>query len=494
MALMSRFTTLLDTDLGDRTVRFAIRSLYNDTLRQPVFRAARALAPPVVRVSRRHGDSARIDRELEAFALAVVDTVDRTIARRAVSREFMETAASVWARALGGSSQDPERVRFKEENGVEPPWVLVVAPGAACNLNCNGCYAGSAGSGPSMPFSELDRLVDEAKRLWGIKVVVFTGGEPLLYRSESKGVLDIVERHPDLLFLIFTNGTLIDRGVARRFASLGTPTAALAVEGLEESTDSRRGKGAFEQVTRAMCELEDAGALIGISMTVTRHNCAELLSDDFLEFFFVQHAAMYGFLFQYMPEGRDPDPSLMVTPEQRLWMWEHTWDIIEKRSIILFDFWNHGTLIGGCVAAGRDRGYVYVDWDGNVLPCVFAPYSTCNIHDLHARGKTLNDAWASPFLAEIRDWQRRHVSGQGQETFAGAGSRLVRACPVRDHYADFRDIVLRTGAKPVGPTAGPCLTSSAFARQMTDYGQSFAEVSRPVLEGEYARKAKARRP
>jgi hypothetical protein len=260
---------------------------------------------------------------------------------------------------------------------------------------------------------------------------------------------------------------------------------ALSVEGLEESTDARRGAGSFAKVLRAMDELRDAGALVGISITATRHNCEELLSDELLDFFFVKNSVVYGFLFQYMPEGRDPDPSLMLTPDQRLWMWKRSWEVIEERQIPLFDFWNHGTIVGGCVAAGRERGYLYVDWDGNVLPCVFAPYAACNIQEVHAVGGTLDDAWASPLLAGIRDWQIRHAAPDGPVGSGSVGSRLVYTCPVRDHYSDFREIVLRTRAEPVGTSAGWCLSSQGYASQMIEYGRDFAALSRPVLDAEY---------
>jgi MoaA/NifB/PqqE/SkfB family radical SAM enzyme len=486
MSLVSRSAQLIDTDFGERVVRIAAGGLYHDSLRRPVISAIHAMSPTVMKIGRRHGASAVIDREKEAFWYAILDTIDRTATRRAVTKDFMKTAASTWARSLASSETDPARVAFKEEHGIEPPWVLVIAPGAECNLRCTGCSAAAAGPGPSLPFEELERIVSEARRLWGIKVLVFTGGEPLLYRSEGKGVLDIAERNPDLLTLIFTNGSLIDRKTARRFERLGTPTPALSVEGLRETTDARRGPGAFDDVLRAVAALEDAGALTGISLTATRRNCEEIFSDEFLDFFFREHSAMYGFIFQYMPEGRDPDPALMVTPEQRLWMLERSWEVIEEKKIVLADFWNHGTLVGGCVAAGRDRGYVYIDWDGNVLPCVFAPYSDCNIMEIHSRGGTLNDAWESPFLGALREWQTGHASGDCS-CACDKDYRFVYACPVRDHYSDFRDIVLRTGARPIGASAGACLSSGQFTSRMSEYGRDFAELSRPTLDARYRR-------
>ncbi|MBU1943203.1 MAG: radical SAM protein [Actinobacteria bacterium] len=470
--------------MGERVLRAGVGLLYHDCARGAALGAARLLTEAFVHAGRRHGTAPRIDRERELFAKAVLATTDRMAARRAASRHFMETSGLLWARALAGADRAGARRRFERVHGFEPPWVLVVAPTGACNLRCPGCYSGESGGG-SMAFDELDRLVAEARRLWGIKVLVFSGGEPMLYGSDSKRILDLVARHQDLLCLVFTNGTMIDRDSARRYASLGNVTVALSIEGLAETTDARRGPGSFEEVCRAADMLTDAGAIFGVSMTATSRNCEELLSDELLDRFFADRPAFYGFIFQYMPEGRGPDPSLMPTPAQRLWIWERTWEVIESRRIMLIDFWNHGTLVGGCAAAGRERGYLYVDWDGNVLPCVFAPYSDVSIRDVWDRGGTLSDAWASPFLSEIRGWQRRHVSGGGPGECGEVGGRMLRTCPVRDHYPEFRDMVLRTGARPVGESAGSCLSSPSFASSMADYGRDFAALSRPLLDEEY---------
>ena len=491
--LTSRFTSrltalvswLLDTRTGEKLFRRAVGLLYLDYVRRPLVWTVGRIAEEFVRSGRHHGKSPRIDRERMLFAQSVLAAVDRVAERRTMSRDYLEHASLLWARALVNSEQDAARTRFRAEREVGSPVVLVIAPTGACNLECPSCYSGRSAGGHMMPFSELDRIVTEAKALWGIRVVVFTGGEPFMYRSEGKGILDLADRHRDLLCLIFSNGTLIDRDVARRMATTGTSTVALSVEGLREQTDARRGAGAFDRTLHAMSVLNDAGVPVGISMTATRENCRDVFSDELLDFFFTRNSIFYGFVFQYMPEGSDPDPSLMPTPEQRLWMWERSWEVIEKRRIPLFDFWNHGTLIGGCIAAGREGGYLYIDWDGNVLPCVFAPYSDTNIHEIHAAGGTLNDAWASPFLSEIRAWQGKRVEEEGAVVCSTAGGQLVCTCPVRDHYADFRDMVLKTDAQPAGPSAGSCISNNGFVRQMTQYGQDFVRVSRDVLDKEY---------
>ena len=52
---------------------------------------------------------------------------------------------------------------------------------------------------------------------------------------------DAAAKHPDVFFLMYTNGTLINETVANRLAALGNVTPAISVEGWQERTDERRG-------------------------------------------------------------------------------------------------------------------------------------------------------------------------------------------------------------------------------------------------------------
>ena len=108
---------------------------------------------------------------------------------------------------------------------------------------------------------------------------MFSGGEPLFYRSEGKGVLDIVERNPDLLFLLFTNGTMVTEEIAARLFRLGNLTLAFSVEGMRALTDDCRGEGIFDMVIDKIRLVRKVGVPFGVSVSVTRHNYHEVLSD-----------------------------------------------------------------------------------------------------------------------------------------------------------------------------------------------------------------------
>ncbi|MEN8692585.1 MAG: radical SAM protein [Desulfobacterales bacterium] len=309
-------------------------------------------------------------------------------------------------------------------------------------------------------------------------------GEPFAYRSNGYNLLDMIQGHPDLLFMSYTNGTLLNDRVAERLADLGNYSPAISVEGWRERTDIRRGEGVFDQVLDAFSRLREVGVPFGISLTATRENAKEILSEKFIDFLFEEQGAAYGWIFHYMPIGRSYTIDLMPTPEQRLWMWRRSWEIIREKQIFLADFWNHGTLSHGCISAGRytGGGYMYIDWNGFVTPCVFVPYSPVNINDLYAEDKTLTDAWRESFFAEIRDWQEEYVNGDGEH-----GNWLV-PCPIRDHNAQFRSWLRKHEPDPVDENAAQALLDPDYACGMDAYDEAYQALSSGVWKRYYLEK------
>ena len=162
----------------------------------------------------------------------------------------------------GGDAEAKEK--FYMEFGFYPPTFVTISPTKACNLRCIGCYASSEErNAERLDLDVFDRIIQEIKELWGSHFVVISGGEPLLY----KGLFDIAEKHRDTFFLMYTNGTLIDEKVAKKLAELGNITPAISVEGFEKETDTRRGKGVYKRIRKAMQNLRDSGVPFGISIT-----------------------------------------------------------------------------------------------------------------------------------------------------------------------------------------------------------------------------------
>jgi len=422
-----------------------------------------------------------VDEDSTLLGLAMVHSLDRALAEQRFSQATMRAVLqTVTQKMLIEKGDRPARESFKARYGSYPPGLLLVSPGKGCNLHCTGCYADSGTTPAKLDWDVFDRVVTEAKTEWGTHFFAISGGEPLAYRSKGKGILDMAEKHSDCYFMMYTNGTLIDDEVVARLASIGNLSPALSLEGWREQTDGRRGSGVFDKVIAAMDRLRDAGVLYGISLTPTRQNCDEILSDAFLDFCYQEHGALYGWMFQYMPIGRSFTFDLMLTPEQRLRMWHRSWELVRDRRLFLADFWNQGTVTRGCIAAGRysGGGYMCVDWNGFVAPCVFMPYSPVNINDVYAQGKTLSDAWAEPFLAGVRNWQKQYDEAHGN---------LMMPCPMRDHHADLRRILAEHEPEPVDENARAALLDPEYAHRLAEYDATYEQISAPLWQEHYMR-------
>ena len=371
---------------------------------------------------------------------------------------------------------------FKKIYGRTPPAFLVIAPSKRCNLHCVGCYASSdSRSAETIPYDTLNRILDEKKELWNSGFTVITGGEPFMYSSEGKNILDVVEEHPDQYFLFYTNGTLITKDIAKRMARLGNVTLAVSVEGFESQTDARRGKGVFKKIIQAFENMRNEGVPFGISTTATRNNAELLVSDEFLDFYFNKQKATYGWLFQYMPIGRKYTLNYVITPEQRLYLFKKEREILWDKKLFYPDFWNSGVLSTGCISSGREGGYLYIDWNGTVTPCAFFPYSTVNIIDVYKNGGNLNDAYNQQFFEAIRKWQDAY----GYKRKPDHVGNYIIGCPIRDHYKMVRNIIDKYNAQPEDMSAKEALEDKEYYNGMVEYDMKLKKLLDPYWRDIY---------
>jgi MoaA/NifB/PqqE/SkfB family radical SAM enzyme len=224
----------------------------------------------------------------------------------------------------------------------------------------------------------------------------------------------------------------------------------------------------------------------GISATPTKLNWDVISSDEFADFYFNEQGAVYGWSFQYMPVGRGQSVDLMVPPKDRVTMLRRLQHLVRDRRIFIADFWNSGPTSCGCISAGRSEGgYLYIDWNGNVTPCAFVPYSTDNINDVYARGGDLNDILDSQLFERIRNWQDTY----GFRRPADGVDNWLCPCVIRDHFSVLREAVLETGARPINDEAAIALEDSEYCERMERYGREIKELTDPIWAEEYMSKS-----
>ena len=354
-------------------------------------------------------------------------------------------------------SETSFREEVKATDGFRPPFFFVISPTMRCNLNCYGCYAGEYEQSFGLSHEVLDRILREALDL-GIHFVTFSGGEPFIRRD----IFDFFEKYRDMIFQIYTNGTLIDEGMADRLSHLGNVAPIISVEGLEEATDFRRGKNHFHRIMHVMDLLREKRVLFGASVTQTRQNYLEISSDEFADLM-VEKGVYLIWYFQYIPIGRRPDLSLMLTPQQRDEVRRRLGRIRSTRPFFICDFWNDGPYVDGCLAGGRE--YFHINANGDVEPCVFVHFAVDNIYE-----KSLKEVLNSPFFKGIR----------ARQPFS---ENPLTPCMIIDQPQQLRELVKHYGARPTHPGAETLV--GELAPELDRYAEEYHAIARESWEREY---------
>jgi len=424
----------------------------------------------------------RVQEEKYHYMMGLLHGLERAIERGWISQHVLERVVEVFLKRTFLEREFLSR-EAAQKIGFQPPLFVTISPTAVCNLKCAGCYAESSPEKQaSLEFDLVDRILTEKENLWASYFTVISGGEPFMWRDGNRGLLDLVEKHNTNFFMVYTNGTLTNDDCARRMAELGNITLAISVEGFEAETDARRGKGVFKKIMTAMETLRRHGVPFGISATPTKENWRVISSDRFVDFYFEEQGAIYGWLFQFMPIGRGPVLDLMVPPVERVQMLEKLRKVVRERKIFLADFWNSGPTSSGCISAGRPGGYFYIDWNGDVMPCVFVPYAVANIREVYARGGNLNDVLQAPLMVRIREWQNEYGYAQPAEQV----HNWLCPCVVRDHFDVLHKAVLETGARPTTEGAAAAIHDPEFYRGMINYDRALEELTAPIWSRDYA--------
>jgi MoaA/NifB/PqqE/SkfB family radical SAM enzyme len=307
-------------------------------------------------------------------------------------------SASAFAR-LGVEMKQAERRRAAE--GVDVPPLMIVSTTDECNLSCKRCYARERGKAANAELADdrVSELLAEASEL-GVSIVLLAGGEPLL----SHGWLDAMARHPEMAGLVFTNGTLLDADRRVWFEEHRHIFPLLSIEGGEAQTDLRRGSSVYAQVAAAMSSLQSAEVPFGVSITVTRENIEDILTDHFVTEYISKGCRLFVFV-EYVPvtEGTD---SLILTKAEKTRLTDFARNVKRRHSALFIAFPGDETQYGGCLAAGR--GFLSISAGGDVEPCPFAPFSDVNLRDT-----SLKDALKSRLLRKVRENHDKLIEGSG---------------------------------------------------------------------------------
>jgi MoaA/NifB/PqqE/SkfB family radical SAM enzyme len=309
----------------------------------------------------------------------------------------------------------------EEKYNCNIPWAILMDPTSACNLHCTGCWAAEYGNKLNMSYETLDSIIEQGKKL-GTYMYIYSGGEPLVRKND---IIRLCEKHSDCEFLAFTNATLIDEEFADEMLRVQNFIPAISIEGFEEETDFRRGKGTYQSIIKAMEILKKKRLPFGASLCYTSKNTETIGSEEYFDDL-IAKGCKFAWLFTYMPVGVDAVPELMASAEQRKFMYDQIRKFRGTKPLFTMDFWNDGEYVNGCIAGGRC--YLHINANGDIEPCAFIHYADSNIKE-----KTLLEAYQSPLFMQYRKNQPFNEN-------------LLQPCPLLDNPGRLTAMVTESGA------------------------------------------------
>lgn len=323
----------------------------------------------------------------------------QNIVKGAIRATLKDPKESIFIARYAEYSKVAAKLRQEaSERGENVPPFLIASITSNCNLHCAGCYSrANHACTDSTPVNQLNdddwkNIFEEAKNL-GVGFILLAGGEPMIRRDVIKAAGAI----PQIIFPIFTNGTLIDEEYCKLLDHHRNLIPVFSIEGHKDTTDARRGTGVYDKITKGMEIMQKKHLTYGSSVTVTTENMDEVTSDAFINKLKTAGSKVVFFI-EFVPVTEEAK-HLAPGDHEREMMKEQLNRLREEYSDMIFiSFPGDEKTSGGCLAAGR--GFFHINSHGGAEPCPFSPYSDINVKDT-----SLKEAMNSNLFQKLRDGQ-----------------------------------------------------------------------------------------
>ncbi|TDR45994.1 heme d1 biosynthesis radical SAM protein NirJ [Pseudomonas brenneri] len=235
---------------------------------------------------------------------------------------------SHYLRTLAGQCPPPRSAKPGSQRAPVVIWNLL----RRCNLTCKHCYATSA---DSVFRDELDteaalKVIDDLHEA-GVKVLILSGGEPLL--REDLFQLSAYARRKGFFVALSSNGTLIDEGNIQQIAAARFDYVGISIDGLKATHDAfRQCEGSFERSMHAINLCRQAGIRVGLRTTLTQENYAQLpqllalMREYDVQKFYLSHLNYSG----RGKRSRQLDAHQQMSRDAMLMLFQQAWDDIQN--------------------------------------------------------------------------------------------------------------------------------------------------------------------
>lgn len=177
-------------------------------------------------------------------------------------------------RLLCDSVGPGDHLRYEKKDVPRP--VVVWNCTRQCNLSCIHCYANANNrkSPEEMDTASAKAFISDLAD-FGVPVVLFSGGEPLLRQDLFE--LARLAREQGMRVALSTNGTSIDRSIAEELNSIGFAEVGISLDGIGANNDRFRGKdGAYQAALEGIRNCVASGLRVSLRLTITRFNYQEI--------------------------------------------------------------------------------------------------------------------------------------------------------------------------------------------------------------------------
>lgn len=289
----------------------------------------------------------------------------------------------------------------RKKQGKLYPAFLMISITDNCNLNCQGCWVKIDNKSKGMDFQTLDNIISNSKNQ-GSYFFGILGGEPLLYPQ----LFELLKKHSDCYFQLFTNGTVISESVAEKIRKLGNVSPLISVEGLEDVSDIRRGaQDVFSKTMNGIDECVKNKLFTGVATSICKSNINDLATEEFVQKC-IDKGIHYLWYYIYRPVGSNPTPELALSEEEILKLRKFIVDIRSKVPLMIIDtYWDHK---GNAVCPGATGMSHHINPSGDIEFCPPVQFACENVND----GKNLEGVFEnSVFIKSLREEIPKHTRG-----------------------------------------------------------------------------------
>jgi len=305
---------------------------------------------------------------------------------------------------------------------ISSPFLISYAVTRKCNLKCKHCYSDATEEPAPNELStgEAKRFLDDVVN-WGIKLLIFDGGEPL-----CRGDFFDIARYASekgLRVVIGSNGTLIDTNTAERLKSSGIMAVQISIDGAKAQThDWFRGTdGSFSKALEGAKACREVGLPFQFGMTIRRGNIDEIPDMLRLAVDSGANAAEFFDLIRVQRVKREILGEVLTLDERKgvmEWLAEAQRDcpvvirvpgcpmytlILQKRDIqpkyFPANLLKRIPYYGRGCAAGMPNGYLTILPNGDVIPCMLLQVKLGNVGE-----ESITRIWDnSQILSDLRN-------------------------------------------------------------------------------------------